>query len=430
MEKSPYQHNNSYLRTLIYISLICNIFWDFSSGSRHCRAGSVYWGPTDYCYPMDTRGPCPKNKIIIEKPEGALCIPDYRPRIQTIKDHIRNRVNDMDNTIMTKKISYPSPQLFLEPQIYSSWLPKAFQMSHKERECYDSFMVYVEQKDRCFPLLSSEACESHDEWLVLEADEYSGEVRIICKKKPCPCHDLDLCEVDTNNGTYSHCKGKGCVVSRAAYQSNICKPNEQLLIDPYGHGKCGCLRDPYHVNYEDECFLLYSQGPCEEGFMLQYSPLLKSTECTPEICPDTSILYMDGHCYFLGTKGPCENGYYFDVDPKTKELACHKFANKREILKKRHSRSPVKRVFDIMPKGGRPPGCIMDSRGTCRDIIDFEDSRIGKRQKQSGRSLFMETKPPEMTLMYPVPESITNAEEYVKWLRDSRSLPPSTSSIF
>ncbi|QQP51444.1 Uncharacterized protein FKW44_012814 [Caligus rogercresseyi] len=306
------------------------ILLDLSKAVRLCREGSLYWEPHRSCTPWRV-----EVHVLGEKSswrsEGPLCIADYRDRLRNIKTTIRNRHRDNgiinDGLPFQKRGRLPSysPRINF-PKIYK--LPSPYEISYKEKNAW--------RTSRCTGSQRRPACDGPDEWLVLS--RVHGQLILQCQKKACPCDDLDLCEEHVSE----------CMVYRAAMQNQVCKENEQLYINPFGVGQCECLMDPHHVKYEGKCYALHGQGHARKVRIA----------CSSELCPDTSVLHED-------------DGEYFDIHPEIRSWSVVALKIEERLLERGSRRSRGSLI--LFPK--------KDShQEKCRDILDFEDSRIGKRR--------------------------------------------------
>ncbi|XP_023344856.1 uncharacterized protein LOC111714070 [Eurytemora carolleeae] len=211
------------------------------------------------------------------------------------------------------------------------------ELGTKELDCLSNDKVYWPEDNKCYDLLSSGPCSS-GEWLVLDVEVRDGDCQ--------------------------------CKVALAAAQDGICEPGEQLLLDPFGFGVCGCITSPPHATWPNDgkCYPLYTRGPCDEGYQLTMSPSRLEPSCSPSLCGDErSVLYEDGECYFLGTKGPCAEVEILSIHEETFQPYC------KIVL------SQVKRVFDMLPGGFIKNGpisinlkarnCQLNTDGKCKDAF-------------------------------------------------------------
>merc|ERR1712126_714960 len=90
-----------------------------------------------------------------------------------------------------------------------------------------------------------------------------------------------------------------------AEQEGICKPGEQLLVNPLGYGECGCTTDPPHLQWSDGlCYPVMTQGPCGQHQVFVVDDANVAPVCMPMECPENQIKYK-GTCFELGERGPC-----------------------------------------------------------------------------------------------------------------------------
>jgi len=306
-------------------------------------------------------------------------------------------------------------------------------LTGEEDACLQLHKVWWPEDRSCHALLSQGPC-GEGEWLVLNED---GS-RVICAERLCPCDpaDPDLCEVEVE-GSLSDPRWGRCRVATAAAQEGICQPGEQLLINPYGKGVCGCVTSPPHVTWADDgrCYPIHSQGPCLQGFVLSISNSRMEPECTPGICPAGSIhdsgscleiaerngqpggvesgssachdlSNSRGSCHKLGTRGPCGEHEVLGLEPDTLEPDCI------------FSSSKIKRVYDIIPSNsgvrGRVPrvlkmgNCRLDSNGKCRKSFFVRRSSRSLRNgisRSRGEQFYIKKK---------------SAKDYLNFLRSFR----------
>lgn len=238
-------------------------------------------------------------------------------------------------------------------------------------------MVFWPADSQCYTLLHKGPCRD-DEWLVLEEDG-NGGVEIVCRERICPCKGKDpqLCEVwyDEDDA----CRENKCRVALAAEQQGICEEGEQLLVNPFGMGVCGCRSDPPHMKWADDgrCYELYTQGPCPENHTVQFSLPMEELLCVAEICPEGMTLYRDGRCYSLYTRGPCDDYSELVLDPSSKEPVCLPTQNHK-----------VKRIFDLAPKNLREERERNSILGNLRVQMNSRVQEQKKNDRGSFSSLF------------------------------------------
>ena len=128
----------------------------------------------------------------------------------------------------------------------------------------------------------------------------------------------------------------------------LCGPGEQLMLDIFGQGICGC----------------------KDGH---------------------SVWEEDGLCYEHGQQGPCPDNETFNIDQETIIADCRvaaieeHSASDSEINVNEES-TPHTRIFDIIPGGSNSINhntgstvvkvnsqtCVLDARGKCRRKVNFK----------------------------------------------------------
>jgi len=121
-------------------------------------------------------------------------------------------------------------------------------------ECKEDTIKWKDEK--CYHLASTGPCKT-DEWLVLDSI-VEGVPVIKCKKRKCA------------EGVWfsKTCSCINTFTKKAADATDtvadVCGPNEEALINPYGDGICACM--DRHLRFTDgKCYKLGSRGPCQEG---------------------------------------------------------------------------------------------------------------------------------------------------------------------
>lgn len=72
-----------------------------------------------------------------------------------------------------------------------------------------------------------------------------------------------------------------------------------------GVGFCGCntTLPMYYHSETNQCYELYTRGPCPKGHILAFNYTIEKPECK---CEDGFVYHPDdGACYELNTPGPC-----------------------------------------------------------------------------------------------------------------------------
>ena len=225
-----------------------------------------------------------------------------------------------------------SQRVPLRPVNVSPLLPRLNDsISIKQENCLKSDRIYWPYDDQCYTLLQQGPCLD-DEWLsLIEGSNLSNnDITILCQKRPCPCRKTDpqLCEVQITKKVFDcgrEREEKTCHVALAAEQDGICDEGEQIIVTPFGDGICGCRLNPPHMrwNGDGKCYPLLSHGsPCLENQSLQFSETDNQALCVATLCKPRFVLFEDGRCYILDTQGPCDEIEKLGINSKTYELEC------------------------------------------------------------------------------------------------------------
>ena len=135
-------------------------------------------------------------------------------------------------------------------------------------------------------------------------------------------------------------------VTSGAEDNTRCGPGEQLMLDIFGQGICGCK-------------------------------------------PGHSVWEADGICYEHGEQGPCPDNKTFDIDRETSIADCRGGASGEdaEYDDNDEASTPKTRIFDIIPDGGsngvnhntgstvvkvNSQTCVLDARGKCRRKVNYK----------------------------------------------------------
>jgi len=344
----------------------------FLQGRTECPEGYVLWPVDMTCHRPFSQGPCLPYQQLIADQEGTFC-----KNIQA---------SPSDGAWSIGSIFGRSALPEIKEKLVGWRLPtNESEAEDNELDCLSKGQVFWPEDQQCYDLLSAGPCGS-EQWLVLEKDPEDSsdddqhvQHRVVCKQRACPCDAArpEFCEVEMREGS---CK---CRVALAAAQDGVCDAGEQLLLDPYGFGVCGCIVSPPHSTWpaDGKCYPLYTQGPCAKGYQLSKSPSTLEPSCRPAICGnERSVLWEDGECYPLGEQGPCENVEVLTIDEETLEPKCHLLQSK------------VKRLFDAIPGGYIQKGpvsvsmkahnCILDRRGKCKNSFRSYSSISRKRKNK------------------------------------------------
>lgn len=319
----------------------------------------------------------------------------------------------------------------LEGQVAGWSLPhgSSEELTPEEQRCMEKEQVWWPGTGSCHSLLTQGPC-GEEEWLVVE----QGGARVVCSPRPCPCSPgaPELCEVEVEGPPDPRGRWGRCRVASAAAQEGLCQAGEQLLVNPYGLGECGCITSPPHAVYPEDgrCYPVYSQGPCQPNFIFKISKSHMEPTCTPGHLPDTcpqghihdsapcaaipgsgpascTDMPAGGSCNMLGSRGPCGEQEVLGLDPDTLDGTC--------VL----NTSKTKRVYDIIPSSGSVRGrtipnrlkmgnCRLDSNGKCRKSFFVRRGRslaLGPARHR-GEELYIRKKSPR---------------QYLRWLRAFRA---------
>lgn len=94
-----------------------------------------------------------------------------------------------------------------------------------------------------------------------------------------------------------------------------CNTGEQFLLDSVQQ-KATCQCKSGYIRYEmnKNCYRPYTQGPCENGYIL-----VNTTSCIVQPCTKGYLYYPKiRNCYRIGTQGPCKDGHVITFDFKTR----------------------------------------------------------------------------------------------------------------
>jgi len=327
-----------------------------------CSEGYLSWDVDGTCHQPNSQGPCSYDLVLVDH-NNCANIEDSSSDGNDIDDGVWS-LGSIFHTKLVKKKGWlvPGNETYLDED---------------ELNCLAAGQVYWPKDGQCYDLLSAGPC-SRGEWLVLEAD--GRDDRVVCKTRTCPCDSVhpEYCEVEVRDGD---CQ---CKVAMAAAQDGLCDVGEQLLLDPYGFGVCGCISSPPHITWpvDGKCYPLSTQGPCNETFQLAMSSTFGEPFCKPALCEnERSVMWNDGACYDLGTRGPCDEIELLSIDEESLEPRC--------IVEE----SRVKRMFDTLPGGFIRDGpvsislkarnCLLDRRGKCKN--SFRSQNVSKKSSNKLR---------------------------------------------
>jgi len=282
----------------------------------------------------------------------------------------------------------------------------------KELDCYKKDQVLFE--GNCVDLLSSAPCKNNSKWVVMKRT--GPHMLATCDLKPCPSaqeifHQEDCkCYNSTNTG-------------------QVCAQGEQLWLNPYGHGMCGCQHG-FVLFTDGKCYPVGSSGPCKDGKILIEVDLgegrcaecpvdfvqISETESrkrrqisfhndspnknvTTQSNTNSTLSLPKNRCFKLGEAGPCQDGSEVGLDvnftvkcvPIKRSNTTHNTST--HSVNSTHNASPIsvsdvnlRNAFDTSEKlisvEGRtspstcrtspstcrtsPSTCMVDMRGRCR----------------------------------------------------------------
>jgi len=346
--------------TLLAFSLEFQLVFLIPVDNPKCSEGEFWWQYHSKCYKVHTQGPCPKDEVLLNSYTGPRCAMFQDEDQEVIQTETPAHGIPKSEGWSIKSILSGEPT---EKELVKSWLlPKDENatLSSEVNLCLEKEQIFWPADQQCYSLLTQGPCKAHN-WLVLR--DSSHGIEVVCSPRNCPCDPAapDLCEVEVEEG---ECK---CKVALAAAQDGICNIGEQLLVNPYGYGECGCISSPPHAVWPSDgrCYPMYSQGPCEQGFIFAISEEDFEPACIPMLCKEGMVMF-EGSCHYLGYQGACKELEILTLDSATLEPQC------------KLNTSKVKRVYDVIPstKGFITDGrllntfkvqdCKRDSSGKCR----------------------------------------------------------------
>jgi len=156
--------------------------------------------------------------------------------------NLKNRFGDSDN--------------------FLSWISgfkKRSSANCQVRNCSGDSLLWLDGK--CYQLASTGPC-MEGSWLVLDSIADGQQPIMKCKNKKCndgiwwPKTCSCIKEPVLLKAQHIHLSNKQNLV-------NPCDEDEQILVDPYGDGVCGC-KDNFVRDAAGKCYELGKQGPCQD----------------------------------------------------------------------------------------------------------------------------------------------------------------------
>ena len=193
----------------------------------------------------------------------------------------------------------------------------------------------------CYNLLERGPCED-SMWLVMTEGE-DGSLSAECR--PRLCADPQQVWAPASCACYDVLTASN--VTSDSGNDSPCGPGEQLMLDIFGQGICGC----------------------KDGH---------------------SVWEGDGLCYEHGQQGPCPDNETFNTDHDDTSIAdCRVAATEEHSASEMNDdeeSTPHTRIFDIIPGGSNSINhntgstvvkvnsqtCVLDARGKCRRKVNFK----------------------------------------------------------
>ena len=137
------------------------------------------------------------------------------------------------------------------------------------------------------------------------------------------------------------------------FSQGPCPDTQELGYNPVTSApECRCPHTlPLHWPHNDRCYAEYSRGPCDVNQYLAPVSADNDTavECvTTERCDPGSVFWPpDQQCYILYTQGPCHKGDLILINPDTAEPYC----GCDSILLNQYFYKPMKLCYEHFTKG-------------------------------------------------------------------------------
>ena len=191
----------------------------------------------------------------------------------------------------------------------------------------------------CYNLLERGPCFEVSMWLVMVERE-DGSLEAECR--PRKCADPQQVWDPTSCECYEVLAPSNA--TSGAENSTLCGPGEQLMLDIFGQGICGC----------------------KHGY---------------------SVWEEDGICYQHGERGPCPENEIFNMDRETSIADCRSTTSEdAENDDNNEEATPLTKIFDIIPGGSNSihhntgstvvkvnsQTCVLDARGKCRRKVNYK----------------------------------------------------------
>ncbi|CAL4080971.1 unnamed protein product, partial [Meganyctiphanes norvegica] len=200
----------------------------------------------------------------------------------------------------------------------------------------------------------------------------------------CPAGSASTCSPRLCSGSQVEMDGK-------CYQSNdasVCPPTMVLHTNEFGTGECDCPEGTIYYQQTNRCYTPYSQGPCQDGFIIKVivTDDRGDSQCVINPCPAenqvaldrncivTGRTSLDSQCHSINSAGPCDSGTTLSIDGTNAEAGCS-------------DRS----IFGL---GSIPcrRGSRRDGQGECKEMFV---ARGGRRPNQNRRPQNSKCKPNE-----------------------------------
>eukprot|EP00092_Neocalanus_flemingeri_P008052 GFUD01008690.1.p1 GENE.GFUD01008690.1~~GFUD01008690.1.p1 ORF type:complete len:1006 (-),score=224.49 GFUD01008690.1:142-3159(-) len=233
---------------------------------------NFYTDEVGNCFEIGSVGPCENGDIWGVVNGSTACVKNYN-EIRVFDLIPANHPNSLPKSRTTQvqrchvdekgrcRKTLNLRNRFGDSENFSSWLAGFERRSSEQCQvatCSGDKLPWLDGK--CYQLASTGPCEEGS-WLVLDSVK-DGQPIMKCKNKKC------------NDGIWWP-KTCSCIKQPTTYTAhnldfaNIpnfvspCEENEQVLLNPYGEGICGCI-DNHVRDTNGKCYEVGKQGPCED----------------------------------------------------------------------------------------------------------------------------------------------------------------------